>query len=629
MQTRVAKYHSGWAGRTVALGAIVFAVALTGCDGASPGRHAIERLERDDAAKREVARETRRVLPADAPTVVDLRDRQGCELLLAAAPLDFRRDEFHASLRGADGKVLERISLLLPEPVTLAKAVDAETVDIAERVVDPAKLVGWIDHRISVNDSAIADVELEMPPAGGVWAEPLVSCPVYGRNRPFNVIVVSLDTLRADRLGVYGSTKGLTPALDRFAKQSVLFSNAYTTFPNTLAAHGSLFTGYHPAQHRLMTHPGARLSETAETLAAHFAANGYVTAAFTENAYVSSELGFDIGFDRYNNGPKADDNELFPGVARQTFAQGTDWLRRRPSAPFFLFLHTYEVHTPYTPTWRARQLRLRADNVSYEGEFDTWFGGVGTIIFNRREREFTRAEVEQIERLYDGEVLLLDEVVERFLLDIRKLGLLRDTIVVILSDHGDEFDEHGYLGHGETLHGQVLRIPLIVRVPRSVGRSRRIEEPVSIIDVGATVADLAGLPPFAPKAPGRNLAGWIRGDQRPVVEPAYSELNNSDGSCRDHLQGDLAHCAFGGLAIRDDAHAYIRSSVFGWERLYDLRVDPEELNDIAEDRPDVVSRLRAMADAHEAYTAASALPTGNAELGPDTSEKLKALGYID
>jgi len=212
---------------------------------------------------------------------------------------------------------------------------------------------------------------------------------------------------------------------------------------------------------------------------------------------------------------------------------------------------------------------------------------------------------------------------------LKPLGLLRDTIIVFFADHGEEFNEHGYLGHGETLHDQAIRIPLFVYTPRAIARSRRITEPVSIIDVAATVADLAGLPAFAPEGPGRDLAGWIRGEQSPVVAPAFSELDKTDASCREHLQGDLAHCDHGGLSIRDDEYAYIRSKTLGWERLYDLKKDPTELVDISDDHTDTVESYRGLASKHEQDIAKSTLPTSAATLAPVTAEKLKALGYVE
>jgi arylsulfatase A-like enzyme len=603
---------------------VVFMAA--GCDVST---HRIVRLKNSNAHKVEVRREVRRVLPVGAAVVLDLREYHGCELHLGAAPRGLESEPFIASLRSVDDSVLRTLSFI-PDIETVPGASDeSSSPDLAETALDPEAERGWIDQRVVLDDESVASVELAAPPPGGVWGEPLFSCPAEMPGRRWNVIMVSLDTLRADRLGVYGSSKQLTPALDRFAHRSIVFENAFTTFPNTLAAHASLFTGYHPSQHQLMVDSGARLPDEAATLAAHFSDSGYATVAFTENAYVSSDLGFHVGFDRYHNGPVGRDGELFPGVASQTFARGIDWLKNRPSAPFFLFLHTYEVHTPYTPTWRARQLRLRADKTSYEGEFDTWFGGIGEIIFNRRLREFTTGELAQIERLYDGEVMVLDEVVENFLTELRLLGLLRDTVVVFFADHGEEFNEHGYLGHGETLHDQAIRIPLIIRAPVSVARSGRISEPVSIIDVARTVADLAGVPPFARSSPGRNLADWVRADRSPTVTAAFSELNKTDASCRDHLQGDLAHCAFGGMSVRDGSYVYIRSSVFDWERLYDAKLDPLETHDISQEHPELLARYRRVLDEHVEAMVASLQPISKARLEKATADKLKALGYTE
>jgi len=477
-----------------------------------------------------------------------------------------------------------------------------------------------------------------------LWGQPLATCPaptdtLFSATTPAtNVILVSLDTLRADRLGVYGNRRNLTPNLDRLAGQGALFEQAWAPFPNTLAAHASLFTGLTPGQHGLLPGVDARMPRDTRTLAGAFTEQGYHTVAFTENAFVSSAYGFDLGFDRYHNGPEVSENELFPGTGSVTFGKAAAWLKQRPPGPFFMFVHTYEVHAPYTPARdELTQLLMYRLSPIYEGAFEFTYHPLSEIGHNSGQILLSPIELARIESLYDAETWTVDRQLGGLLDTLNDLGLADSTLLVVTSDHGDEFSEHGYMGHGETLHTQALQVPLIFRLPGRVPAGLRVSAPVGLSDVGPTVASLVGMPPPFANTPARDLTPLLANPLDPAAadQPVFSELSSSMGACRglDSADFDIwamanMDCNYDGVALRDERYTYIESAAPGARQLFDRRADPGELRDIAASQADLVAAYheavngyRKRNEEHETHTA----PT---EIDPITHEKLRALGYM-
>jgi arylsulfatase A-like enzyme len=477
-----------------------------------------------------------------------------------------------------------------------------------------------------------------------LWGQPLATCPaptdtLFSATTPAtNVIVVSLDTLRADRLRVYGNRRNLTPNLDRLAGQGALFEQAWAPFPNTLAAHASLFTGLTPGQHGLLPGVDARMPRGTRTLAGAFTEQGYHTVAFTENAFVSSAYGFDIGFDSYHNGPEVSENELFPGTGSVTFGKAAAWLKQRPPGPFFMFVHTYEVHAPYTPARDdLTQLLMYRLSPIYEGAFEFTYHPLSEIGHNSGQILLSPIELARIESLYDAETWTVDRQLGGLLDTLNDLGLADSTLLVVTSDHGDEFSEHGYMGHGETLHTQALQVPLIFRLPGRVPAGLRVSAPVGLSDVGPTVASLVGMPPPFANTPARDLTPLLANPLDPAAadQPVFSELSSSMSACRglDPADFDIwamanMDCNYDGVALRDERYTYIESAATGARQLFDRRADPGEFRDIAASQADLVAAYhkavngyRKRNEEHETHTA----PT---EIDPITHEKLRALGYM-
>ncbi len=516
-----------------------------------------------------------------------------------------------------------------------------------------ASAPGWRDETVVLETPAAAGDSLRFSTsrsgAAGAVAQPYwgsvlilpVDAPPSGEEptsavrRP-NVIVVSLDTLGADQVGWYGRQPSVSPVLDAFLSRSFAFRRAYSQYPNTLVSHASLFSGLYPNRHHVY---GNATTLRSETLAAILAAQGYMTVGITEDAYVSSDFGFDRGFDWYDDGHHV--SEEFPGSARQTFDKTDAWLRRFGSAaPFFLFVHTYEVHTPYVPHGEAALATLEKLSPRYSGPFEGVYpGGELEVKHNRGLEPIGAADVERMLALHAAEIRYLDGIFGEFLETLAGQPFAADTLVVVVADHGDEFAQHGKIGHGETLYNPVLHVPLAFYWPGRL--TAGVEETrVQLIDVAPTILDLVDIAPpsLDPAFDGRSLAPVILGrDGGEVARPVFAELRSAWASCRELDLGD--DCRSEHYAAQDGRFKYLTSMIPWTEALYDLESDPGETRNVAAEHPEVVARFRRLMadyvigaapepDALEAavtdQSGGGAAATGIDEV---TRQRLEALGY--
>ena len=295
-------------------------------------------------------------------------------------------------------------------------------------------------------------------------------------------ILISLDTLGAQHLGAYGAERDTSPFFDRLASRATLFENAFVQYPSTLVSHASMFTGLYPREHGVRL-PGESLSLELEVLPERFRAAGFVTAAFTEGGFVSASHGFDRGFEEFY-----ERTEPSPGdEAERTFRRGLEFLAGLEADDrFFLFLHTYSVHDPYEPPepWRSMYLdEPTVEPVDTSGRFlREVYMGRATI---------SESEADRLRALYDGSVRYLDSVLEGFFAELEALGIADEVTVVITSDHGEEFLQHGSLGHHQ-LYPETLHVPLLVVHPAQ-RTGTRVATLVGSIDLAPTLFDLAGL----------------------------------------------------------------------------------------------------------------------------------------
>lgn len=315
-----------------------------------------------------------------------------------------------------------------------------------------------------------------------------------------NVVVISLDTLRADHVGTYGYNRPTTPNVDRLARESVVFENAISQSAWTRPAHASMLTGLYPAEHGILSvSRGLALAPDLPTLAGSLADHGYVTAAFTGGGNMSAHFGFDVGFDTYRS----------PG---RRLADALDdiesWLDMRDDAPFFLFVHAFDPHRPHKsdPVDRAA-LGLSERKPT---------GGVQRACRNAR----SKADLAPFVAEYDAAIRHGDRAVGRLLELVERAASPRRTLVVFTSDHGEEFFDHGDCFHIQTLYREITHVPLIVRVPGV--EPRRVSEIVpASVSIAPTVLDLVGV--GSRRGQGPSLVSAIEGRRRPGFEYVVSE----------------------------------------------------------------------------------------------------------
>jgi len=435
-----------------------------------------------------------------------------------------------------------------------------------------------------------------------------------------NLVLVSIDTLRADRLGCYGGPRPTSPGLDALAGESLLFENALAGSYHTADSHASIFTATAPSVHEVSnasTRVGTQLAPGLATLAEAVASRGFATAGFHGGGNVSPVFGFGRGFDTYRM-----TTDLGEGVA---------WARAQSGRRFFVFLHTFHTHDPYTPAPES----LRALGVEPRGDVESNLARLKATVGDRpfpalRDLfwggidESKPEDVAYAMALYDAEILEVDRLVAQAVREI--LSVAPRTLVVITSDHGEEFGEHGKFLH-DSLFQEVLHVPLLIRHPARMGR--RVAERVSLIDLAPTLLDLLGVE-IPPTFQGRSFAPALAGGEkfrRSLIAEKMLIVDRGDG-VRPTIRRRAA------AAILGDEKVLFRSPREGLE-LYDLAQDPGERSNLAATQPARLAAARAGLDRILAGNDrfASLVPRGpgsNAvEIPRELEEQLRALGYLN
>ena len=324
-------------------------------------------------------------------------------------------------------------------------------------------------------------------------------------------ILISLDTLSAAHLGAYGYRRPTSPFFDSLAGRGALFENAFVQYPSTLVSHMSIFTGLYPQQHGVYP-PSYRLSPTIETLPERFSQAGFRTAGHTEGGFVGRSYGFARGFDEFTDPRVQDTTDI-----EKTLEKGLGFLRRLGAEDrFFLFLHTYSIHDPYEPPEPYASMFLSREPPEAPGKLPIGQVNAGFVALDPPAIEYHAAR-------YDGGIRYADQVLERWFEELGRLGLDRQATIVVTSDHGEEFMEHGRVGHTQ-LYPETLRVPLLVLHP-DLPAGRRVPEVVQSIDLAPTLLELAAIPPLEAAA-GRSLVGLIAGDRQRRTS-AYAEVLES------------------------------------------------------------------------------------------------------
>jgi choline-sulfatase len=485
----------------------------------------------------------------------------------------------------------------------------------------------WRDHRVDAAElpAGARSFRFETsgpagdPGASAAWGGIAFLGEVPALQDAPNVILISLDTLAAPYLSAYGDVPDVSPRIDAFLARGFAFARAHAQYGNTLVSHASLFTGLYPRHHGVYPdHPFVAFHSLVESLAGA----GYRTRAFTEGAYVSSAWGFGRGFDAYDDGIRGLQQQTRGGAAR-TFARAGRWLEANADSRFFLFVHTYEVHAPYLLKSREDEEVAARITPGDSRVLSERFQIEASFANNSGRKPLSPRDLARLRALHIAEIHRLDGVVGDFLAGLERLGLDATTLVVLTSDHGDQFGEQGFVGHGNSLSNRVLHVPLGFAWPGHVEPGASAN-PVQLVDVLPTVLDLAGLPVPA-DLDGRSLAPLLRGQTLPE-RPAFSELRTAPGVCeRLGLPDD---CRLDRYAVQTGRFKLVRSQLPRFEKLYDLAADPLETRDVAAEHPDALQEHRALLDAYLASPAREPDASGAGALDAETLRQLEALGYL-
>ena len=443
---------------------------------------------------------------------------------------------------------------------------------------------------------------------------------VAGTEPTLSIVLVVIDALRADALGCYGNERARTPTLDALAAEGFLFRNARSSISWTLPAHATLFTSVFPNQHGTVKST-FRLSDDFTTLAEVLRDSGWNTAAITDGGFVTAAFGLMQGFDFVSEArPSPATSQKGAGV-RVITDRAWQWIREQPS-PYFAFVHTYQVHEPYAPPARFREQLVRP----YSGALPEPLR-VRSLRKPEAAGGLTADDLRYARDLYDAEVAYTDHVLGEFFQKLRDAGQLESTIVIVTSDHGEGFGEHGQFGHGGWLHETLLRIPLIVRLPQGGARSRVIEYPVRLVDVAPTVLDLVGvpLPPtwigtsLLRASASRELLASVTRGRLKAKEESRRELRTAYALFDGQRKIIRYPPRFRGPDDHPDRHAY---------SIFDLAVDPGEHDDLGAhaDPAELDRRFEEALQRFPDLTGGRELRVG---LSEEEEQGLRALGYLE
>jgi arylsulfatase A-like enzyme len=475
----------------------------------------------------------------------------------------------------------------------------------------------------------------------GFWGSPTVrAAGAVADGAPRGVILIQADTLRPDHLGLYGHTRDTSPFLARMAKEGAMFRNAFAQAGWTKVSTPSFMTGLYPSAHGVWKIVD-RLPAAATTMAEAFRSAGYATVSYSSVPFTGMGSNLHQGYEELHERSSVDTGRYASKTAREYVDRASTFLAQHRDTPFFMYLHVFDPHSPFEPrrpwdaTWadaakreeHLQQLEAMRKVIANPFMADRGMAtrdemvkaGVDPAVYLAHERDW-----------YDGSIRGLDAELSRLFERLRSLGLDRDVAVVFLSDHGEEFQEHGRMWHGQSVYGEMMHVPLIVRWPARLDGGRVVDEPVQLVDVMPTVLDLTGiehpkglqgqslLPLLRPPADG--AAGWKRRpvilEKQPMGEPDYPGSSES-------------------YAIIDGNWKLVYNKVRPPEapeyELYEFPKDRFDRTNVAAQHPDVVQRLaKALNGWHGMSVAARLKPDADTaqSLSPAELQRLRSLGYV-
>jgi arylsulfatase A-like enzyme len=504
----------------------------------------------------------------------------------------------------------------------------------------PIDLERWAGRRVTLSMT----LDAADPGTIGFWGAPVIRtrADAATNERPHGVIVIQADTLRRDHLDVYGYARPTAPVVKQLAAEGVRFDNYTVQATWTKVSTPSLMTSLYPSSHGVVNFSD-HLPAAANTLAESFRAAGYATLSFTSVLFTGQFTNLHQGFEELH-----EDGSVTARGSSKTAREYVDrfqtWLEAHPDTPFFAFLHVFDPHDPYEP---YRPYDTMWADPAHKDEHQRQLQEVRKVIqepvlrlFGMPSRDDLKkagidpqAFVDHDKDWYDGSIRGMDVEIGRLMETLRRVGVDERTLVVFLSDHGEEFHEHGRMFHGQTVYGELTRVPFIARWPAGLAAARVVDDVVQSIDVMPTLLELSGIPP-PPGLQGQSFVPLLvadAGGRSWTRRPAISEklLTDPRGGAAPPPHDTESN------AIVDAGWKLVHNTVRprgGPEfELYDFNKDPLDANDVAGANPEIVQRLaKALAGWKEMATAARLKPDAESAktLSPEQLQRLRSLGYV-
>jgi len=422
---------------------------------------------------------------------------------------------------------------------------------------------------------------------------------------PPNIILITVDTVRADRMGFLGSKLGLTPNFDTLARESVIFTHAYSQVPLTAPSHATILTGTYPQFHQVNDFQ-VPLAQDLPYAPAILRAHGYRTSAFVGAMVLDPHAGFARGFDRGFDTYDAGFHQARPGEDRyhsterrggEVVAHALAWLNQHPRGPFFMWLHLYDAHDPYDPPEPYKSKYASAP--------------------------------------YDGEIAYVDSAVGKFLSDLRTRGLYDGALIAVMADHGEALGEHGEDTHGFFLYDETIHVPLLIKLPGAASAGRdstrksagtKIDNRVGLVDVLPTILQAVKIP-VPPEVQGESLLGMLLPKPAPAENTGASAVQDASADRPAYAETDYPRNTYGWSplrALRTGKYLYIKAPR---QELYDQSTDPKAEHDLSSASTAVTSTLAGQLDGFRQKTSSSR-EAPKSTVDPEAQAKLAALGYV-
>ncbi|RMF92635.1 MAG: hypothetical protein D6734_11850, partial [Candidatus Schekmanbacteria bacterium] len=458
------------------------------------------------------------------------------------------------------------------------------------------------------------------------------------KNDKPNIILISVDTLRADHLMCYGYRYETSPFIDRFAMLGALFENAVTVVPSTMPSHISMLTSKIPRKHGI-AHTGTIVKRGLLTLQKVVKGYGYKTAGFISSYVLSSDFNFNEGFDIFNDQldkkTNLAQNKIIRDADKTTDAVINFLKKQGKNKPFFLFIHYFDPHWPYDPP----QQYLHLYDTKYSGKLDGNFKTLQKMrLAMAKGKGVSENDRIHLQALYDGEIRFINDQFRRLIAELELSGLIQNTIIVFTADHGENFFEHdGYIDHSSRVYESNIHIPLIIFYRGIIPPNTKISKLIRNIDIAPTLLDLAGIE-IPKEFEGKSFAGLLRGKEenknKEIGEVVlFSEATRNalypEGADeyltkvkRKWTNDPFAKC------IRTQRWKYIETPYLNRKELYDLSKDPQEVNNLAntldEKTNKIIENLKVMLDKYTEINTS----TGRMTKSKKSIENLKSLGYL-